>query len=248
MIAIRRLRPKAAALALTSLCAACTGDFDRPRSFLNWGEYQPSIVSRIVQFSGAPFAGLTDDERRLRDAAYGFLVPPDEGGLVQRAIPFDAKYWALMRGHESPIDKTAYAKRLVSIPARSEDMRYARVLDDIRNDMTRMADFVPLSRRVADMDRKRDQSLAFVSGLEPAELDKAKQRIQENGVIIGRVYRAMDQRVVAYRYALERLVISAPSPMAAQVERPLNELTRQIALAQALPLVSQRAAMAVVKD
>lgn len=224
-------------LALASLAlAACAGDFDRPRSFLHLDEVQPSIASHGLLYPfPPPFAGLTDDERRLRRLAYSFLVPPDSGDIVQRSIPFDASYWALINGFSSAIDQTGYAQRLIAIPARSEAMRYSRLMDDIRNDIVRLDDFVPLVRAVADMDRKRDQSLLYVSGLQASELAQAKERIFENGRIIARVHLALDERLACYRFALERLVISAPSPAAVQVERALNELARRIAAARSPP-------------
>ena len=231
---------------LALVLGGCAGDFDRPRSVLNLDEVQPSIVSRVLYPVPEPFAGLTDDERRLRDLSYSFLLPPDGGGVVQRSLPLDATYWALINGSQPTIDCFAYARRLVAIPARSETMRYARLQDDIRNDLVRLDDFVPLVRRVADMDRKRDQSLAYVSGLQPWELAKAKERIFENGRIIARVHRALDERAACYRFTLERLVISAPSPAAAPVERALNELIKRIALARSAP--AQVAAAVIAKD
>lgn len=228
---------------------ACVGDFDRPRSFLNLDEVQPSIASHGLLYPfPPPFAGLTDDERRLRRLAYSFLIPPDGGDVLQRAIPFDATYWALINGFPSAIDQAGYAQRLIAVPARSEAMRYSRLADDIRNDIARLDDFASLARAVADMDRKRDQSLFYVSGLQPSELAQAKERIFENGRIIARVHLALDERVACYRFALERLVISAPSPAAVQAERALVELQRRILQARSAPAAAQVASRVVAKD
>ncbi len=236
-------------LSLASLSlGACVADFDRPRSFLSLDEAQPSIASHGLLYPfPPPFAGLTDDERRLRRLAYAFLAPPDGGDILQRSIPFDASYWALVNGSPSAIDQTGYAQRLIAIPARSEAMRYSRLLDDIRNDIARIDDFVPLARAVADMDRKRDQSLLYVSGLQASELAQAKERIFENGRIIARVHLALDERLACYRFALERLVISAPSAAAVEVERALIELQRRVLQARSVPAPAQAAARVVAK-
>ena len=42
------------------------------------------------------------------------------------------------------------------------------------------------------------------------------------------VHAALQERVRSYRFALERLVIALPSPMAAEVERILTELVRRV--------------------
>ncbi len=223
----------APALLAAMLLGGCAGDFDRPRAFFFTGDMQPGLGGPLVRGPGAAaFAGLTDDERLLRDMSFSLLAPPDGGDLIGRLLPLEITRVAVVEGHGPQPDHTAYAERLVSTPARSEEMRYARLLRDIRNDTVLIDEFLRTANRVADMDRKRDQSLSFVTRLSGTELAAAKGRIHENGALIRKVLWSLEGRIASYRYALERLVISAPSPTAAEAERALSELKHRIAQPQ----------------
>jgi hypothetical protein len=55
------------------------------------------------------------------------------------------------------------------------------------------------------------------------------RRIDENASIVVMVRRSLDERVAAYKFALERLVVMTPNPEAAQVEHALNDLRANVA-------------------
>ena len=112
---------------------------------------------------------------------------------------------------------------------RSPSSQYSRLTDDIRNDVTRLPQFFETAARVLDIDKKRRASLAFVSDINPKERDNALARIRENISLVSLVRTKLDQRVSAYRYALERLVIMTPSAQAVDTERSINQLQAQIA-------------------
>jgi hypothetical protein len=67
-----------------------------------------------------------------------------------------------------------------------------------------------------------------VSALQPHEQFDATTRVAENELVIGWVQRALIERSLAYCYALQRLVIATPAPMAVEVERSLTLLNTQI--------------------
>jgi hypothetical protein len=79
------------------------------------------------------------------------------------------------------------------------------------------------------MDRKRAQSLAHVRGLMVDEHDNALYRNNENMAIIAWVCRALHLRTSSYGFALERLVIMAPSPAAVDTQRSITLLQTRIA-------------------
>jgi len=68
----------------------------------------------------------------------------------------------------------------------------------------------------------------FHRGRESARHLIALNRIAENQLIVEWVRRSLNERAAGYRFALERLVISYPSPMAVDTERSLNHLRRQV--------------------
>ena len=222
----RRMILIAAALSLLGGCGTPNGDF---------GEVQPYLVSDGVHDWVGPYASadrkgsgfeLTDDERQLRDLGYPLIE-----------APYDRQQWysvageyGLFRPPRGPaFDRTAYAKRLLSADDRSPSARYAQLNDDIHNDVTRMPQFFETAGRVLDMDEKRRKSLRLVSALSPAERSNAELRMRENAAIVALVREKLAQRAASYHYALERLVITTPSPQAADVDRVIGRMRAELA-------------------
>ncbi|MGH6664818.1 MAG: hypothetical protein ACREB2_07930 [Pseudolabrys sp.] len=106
--------------------------------------------------------------------------------------------------------------------------RYDQLADDIRNDVSRMPQFFETASRVLDIDAKRQKSLSYVSTLSPAELQNAEQRMRENESIVTLVRVNLMQRAASYRFALERLVVTTPSPQAVDIERAIKHLDAEI--------------------
>jgi hypothetical protein len=177
---------------------------------------------------------LTDDERLLRDLAFPLIEAPygrqrwfsvlSEYGISQ---VFLDEWWTF--------DPTVYAEWLLTRDTRSSSTLYSRLVDDIRNDIVRIPQFLEVARRVVDMDNKREKSLAYVSVLSPEELADARSRIAENKLVVGWVHRALTDRAAAYRFAMERLVIHVPSNMAVEVERQWTLLKTRIGQARIVP-------------
>lgn len=230
----RRLTHSTGLLMLALLTGCGEGDFGRIRSSLVIDDIHSWMGPAAVGAVGIPpsFYGLTDDERELRDLAYP---------LIQ--APFDRQRWysilqeyGIDRILGTYFDRTAYCRELLLRPPRSPASRYALLIEDIRNDLTRIGPFFRVAARVSDMDNKRAQSLPYITDLAPEEVDSALSRIAENRLIVGWVQHSLNQRVDAYRYALERLVIAYPSAMAVEAERVLNRLKLEIGEVQLVAL------------
>jgi hypothetical protein len=78
------------------------------------------------------------------------------------------------------------------------------------------------------MDAKRGKALGYVQRLSAEERANTEYRMSENRNIILWVRGSLDERVASYRIALERMVIAAPSPIAAEAERQLTLLQQRI--------------------
>lgn len=207
------------------LLTNCAGDF---------GQLRPGLVSPAIHDWVAEDATgsvksslqLTDDERQLRDLAYPLIEPPQ---LRQDRDSFTREYGRNRAQYHLGDDTTAYAAWLVSYPSRSPASRYFRLLDDIRNDTTRAPYFWQTAAHVIDMDRKRRRAFTYIQTTSPGERGEAERRMNENAAIIAQVRDSLDRRVASYRFALERLIIMAPSSQAAQVELMINQLNTTIA-------------------
>jgi len=211
--------------------AGCSGgDFGRTRyDILNddmhrWigAEATSSIGLRTSQFQ------LTDNERLLRDLAYPLIEPPHSRPA-----------WKSVFGNYQPLpspwrqqavfDRTAYGRMLIDEPHRSHSSRYAQLMEDVRDDITRFEPFFADAVRVLELDKKRNASLALVSELSPRERADAVARMQENTLIVQWVQQCLERRISSYRWALERLVIQAPDNIAADADRLIGELAAQTA-------------------
>ena len=219
------------ALAVLPLLAGCgtnNGDFGEVRgTYLRDDMHDWLSNDAIAGRQTLPSSfGLTDDERQLRDLAYPLIE-----------APYDRQQWYSAFGEYNEtfsdprvgFDRSAYAGHLISSRVRSPLARYARLNDDIRNDVTRLPQFFETAARVLDIDEKRRKSLTYISDASPMERANAFRRIRENVSLVSLVRTKLAQRATAYRIALERLVIMTPSSEAVEIERSLNQLQAQIA-------------------
>jgi hypothetical protein len=221
----------ASALIAGSLLTACTQG--------NFGEVRPSLVrDDIHDWMGAAAVDtrdvtgsiqvshfqFTDDERLLRDLGYPLIEPP-----------YDRKHWDSvlgeygMRGYnrDNRMPREAYAEKLLGEGYRSPTARYQKLIEDIRNDLTRLPAFYETATRVSTIDEKRKRALDFTRS-PPPERTGALARIRENNNIVAWVTQSLNDRFVGYRYALERLVVMTPSPLAVEVETGLRSLRAAI--------------------
>jgi hypothetical protein len=230
----RQVPPSSPALALLLIGVAlggCSGgDFGRTRQdFLNddmhrWlgGEATSSVGLRPSQFQ------LTDNERLLRDLAYPLIEPP-HSRPAWKSVFGDYKPLPSPWRQAVVFDRTAYGRVLIDEPHRSHSSRYAQLIEDVRDDITRFEPFFADAVRVIELDRKRNAALSQISELSPRERADAVARMEENTLIVQWVQQCLERRISSYRWALERLVIQAPDGMAADADRLIGELAAQTA-------------------
>ena len=217
-------------LFLGGMLGACSGgDFGRTREDMRsddmhrWLglEATSSVGLRPSQYQ------LSDDERQLRDLAYPLIEPPHSrpawksvfGDYTPIASPW----------RQAPVfDRTAYGRALIDEPHRSDASRYAQLIEDVRDDLTRFDPFFAAAARVLDLDAKRNASMAQIE-LSPRERADAVARMQENTLIVQWVQQCLERRIASYRWALERLVIQAPDGAAAEADRVITQLAAQAA-------------------
>jgi hypothetical protein len=211
--------------ALAILFSGCYGDFGRPRPGL-FGDNRASWMGvEAAQSAGQPASifPLSDHEILMRDLAFNLIAPPYDRARWNTVL-FGFFSTGVVPRYEPYGVRTAYGLWLFSNGYPSSTARYAKLADDIRNDSERIDPFWAAAGKVLDLDRRREQSLAYVSTLAIEEVANAKARIAENALIVDWVRWCLGERAAAYRFALERLVIATPSPRAVEAERALVEL------------------------
>ena len=222
------------ALAVAAPAFSQAGDFGRPK---------PSLLEGLIpqQFWKGPVTGyssfpLTSLEEELRDRSYALIRPNEPRGKWNIYIAgFQIAGW--LPPQYIYYDHTEYSRMLLWTLARSEASSYNRLIDDMGEDGKLTGPFVAVACAVADLDLKREQSLAYVGELAEWEVANAYGRIRENRMVTAWVHRALHWRLASYRYALERLVIAVPSGRAVEAERALARF--QAIVVQADPVLAR---------
>jgi hypothetical protein len=209
-------------LATQAFGCARIGDFERPYPSVFHDDVLPVVGAYAAQRRGEPVssAPITDDERSLRDLAYGIIAPPITRQQWLLSIT-DLRTTRMIPNNQPRFDVEKYATVLINTSYRSATARYSRLVDDVRADCLRVGPFFSVAQRVVDMDTARERSLTGVTRLLPEEREIAMARVAENRLIIGWVYRRFGERMKGYRFALERLFLSQPAPAAVDAERAL---------------------------
>ena len=231
---IHRIRTLASAILLmlmgASLAACSGGDFGRTRADMRSDDMHRWLGAEVTGSLGLTPSQfqLTDEERQLRDLAYPLIEPP-RSRPAWRSVFGDYKAMPSPWRQNVVFDRTTYGRTLIDEPHRSFSSRYAQLIEDVRDDLTRFEPFFASAARVIELDRKREASMKMVSELSPREKADAVARMQENSLIVQWVQQCLERRVSSYRWALERLVIQAPDGMAADADRLIGELAAQTA-------------------
>ncbi len=230
--------PPVAVLCLL-LLAGCSsiGDFGRLQQAVVTDDIHGWVGQAAAAHAGAPISldHLTEEERALRDLAFPLIEPPYDRQRWD-AVLYEYGVKGEFRRDLWVADITAYYRNLQAAGYRSTTGRYNKLIDDIRNDVVRIGPFFDLAHRVADLDRRRQESMHYLADLAPPDRLNAQARIGENTLTIAWVYRSLTQRCAGYRFALDHLVVAEPERIAAEADLALKQLQQQIA---AIPVAPQ---------
>jgi hypothetical protein len=220
---------RALTLPMLLMLGACSanGDFDRVKPNLVSDDIHAWVGRDAARDAHVPVSKLplTDEERTLRDLAYPLIEPPFDRARWYAII----NEYGLSRRDGWPKYKVSgYSEKLMAEHYRSATARYDKLNNDIRDDAGRVPELFAAAHAVLDLDDKRAQSFAYVPGLTRVEKGNAIARMAENKLVVDWVQRSVAGRSAAYCYALQRLVVATPNPMAVEVERSLTLLNARI--------------------
>lgn len=212
------------------------GDFGRLKETLVTDDIHAWVGQEAAASVGAPISlyNLTDEERTLRDLAFPLIEPPYDRQRWD-AVVYEYGVSQKLQRQLWRVDPSAYYRHLAAAGYRSTAGRYNKLIDDIRNDVTRLGPFFDIAHRVLELDRRREMSMNYLPDLTPVDRANALARVGENSLTIAWVQYSLAQRCAGYRFALDHLVIAEPENIAAQADLALNLLQQQVAANQLVP-------------
>ncbi len=225
-------------LALAVL-AGCTsiGDFGRLQNPVVTDDIHAWVGQEAATSVGAPISlyNLTDEERALRDLAFP-LIEPTYDRQRWDAVVYEYGVSQKLQRQLWTVDIAAYYRHLQAAGYRSTAGRYNKLIDDIRDDVTRLGPFFEVAHRVVELDRRREMSMNYLPDLSPLDRANALARVGENNLTIAWVQYSLAQRCAGYRFALDHLVVAEPENIAAQADVALALLQQQVAANQLVPI------------
>jgi hypothetical protein len=172
--------------ALVLLAGYANGDVKEVKRYLVRDDIHDWVARDALIGTKASPSGfaLTDDERQLRDLAFPLIQPSYDR---HKWYSIAAEYGLIECAQREHFNRTEYAAHLFGTDYRSPASRYATLMDDIRDDKTRLPQFFETATRVIDIDHKRSQSLVYISSLSPHERNEALRRNDANAAIVSLV-------------------------------------------------------------
>jgi hypothetical protein len=223
-------------------CAPSTGDLGRARPSPASEAFWTPLGRQVAALRNEPASTFpwTDDEAELRARTHRFLMPQDDRGQFDRALVHfkQNRLYPYLYGNETEetyLDRVTnfqaphhqgYGERLLQDTYRSTPGRYYRIMQDMAYDRATWPEVCAVAARVRQADERRLRALPQIRERSPQDVTNVADRVAENEALIQWVDVAMVNRLKAYRYALEHLVIAIPNPAAAEAERTLLEAER----------------------
>lgn len=106
---------------------------------------------------------------------------------------------------------TSYYRRLKNGPGRTDYSMWTQLNDDIRADEVSTLRFIPAMQRVLQTDHERHQVFLARGQIAPEELQNLSARLTENENYATLVLDSLENRIYAYRDAIDRAEVEVPS-------------------------------------
>lgn len=216
-------------------CGTQPGDLGRARpTVLNTPLFEgtaaaPSLRDEEGTITGSiPFIDMTTEEKELRRHAFNLLTPIFDRDFTHKILLALPPFTTLDLPADPPLNVDSYWQGLSGHRYSSSEARWQKLIEDIRADTERLYPFFASAQRVVAQDRVRAASLQHISNPTPAEAEAVNARNGANNQLIRKVQAALRWRIDAYRYAMERLIIAAPSNQGVTAERALAEFDRRV--------------------
>ncbi len=216
------------ALAVFALagCARPTGDFGRPEPDVLHDTVMPEAGKLRAEMFGERVSelNLTDEEQRMRDLAWRFLVAPHARDWYFNILVEWQRTRLAKDSAERNMDVRRYYAFLRSEDFQSSRVRYKRVIRDIDADTATMPRVFEAICAVQEIDRRRETASRELPRTSAGVEGEVRDRHAENQAYIDWFVRSARYRYDSYTFALESLLIETPHEEARTLDGRLSEM------------------------
>ncbi|NOZ33595.1 MAG: hypothetical protein GXP01_11180 [Alphaproteobacteria bacterium] len=210
---------------LVAACARPVGDFGRPANTLSADVIAPAIgeISRAVDGRARSSLVMTDEEKRMRDRIWRFLVAPQINDWQFNA-GVELRRTGILGSMPDFGDTARYYTFLSRRNYRASSTIYAAIAGDIEADiaMAPKAFDAICAVQVLEERRRIATSELFANDMDAARALGGRQA--QNASQINWFVASMTYRADSYGAALDRVLVNAPHPNARIVDDGLNRL------------------------
>jgi hypothetical protein len=224
------------ALTLVLLIAACArpvGDFGRPVNNLASDTIAPEFgeFSRVVDGRATSSLVMTDEENRMRDRIWRFLVSPQVADWQFNGA-VELRRTGILGGMPDFGDTSRYYNFLRRRNYRSSTTVYTAIAGDIEADIAMLP---KAFQAICEVQRLQERRRIATRELFATDMDAARAlggRQAQNGSQINWFVTSLTYRDKSYGAALDRALVNAPDPNARLVDDALNRLAPYVQNAQ----------------
>jgi hypothetical protein len=167
---------------------------------------------------------LSDEERRMRDRIWHYLVAPHAFDWFQANVAELQRTRILPVGGKSLLRRDRYYRWLHRQDFASSRTRYSRIADDVTVDIELLPPAFAAICAVREGDRRRGIAANGIAGLDERTRANAAARQAENDMQIRWFVAALQNRYDSYSYALDHLLVETPHENAVRVNGLLSSL------------------------
>lgn len=229
----RKTHVRVALLVLLSLqvagCFSRTGDFGRPETGPLREKVLPAFGKANARARSEPVSNYnhTDNEKLMNRRATYLRNPPHVRDWLGRAVT-ELETTRVSSGFGRAHAPDRYYAFLRTDRFRSSQSRYERLKFDMTSDAELIMPFYNAARAVKLDDRERILATRRRPDLTAQESANSHGRVHENSLTISQVGDALDYRLAAYRFAIDRMEIETPSDQILAVNRAWRFLSAAI--------------------
>jgi len=218
-----------ASIVIALALSACTevGDFDRPTISIRETESILGASTDGDAYEEQRFSdySLTYKEERMRTIGYRLIQPLGFQPRYRDQITA-ARYTRAIAAERPLSDGDRYYESLRDNHRRYEDALWNKLISDIQNDEISALRFVTTAEKVLQQDAERIATVNSRTTTLPDEKEMFT-RIEENTWFIELVTNSLADRMRAYRYAIERAKLEAPSDKVFDAQSRIADLDFQ---------------------